>query len=160
MNVVKKPWFFVVLDRMNRQSKEICPVESLMRLGERITFAVLLDRERAMIGAELDLMLRSNSGIYDQGAIDYLRVFRQQILQLPWYMIMLEQIASCARDARVIRGPLVEAIDDLLLSEMEVNEHVSAIKELNRMLKDDRCSYNTKAIPYLELLLTRLRTGF
>jgi hypothetical protein len=161
MNLVRKPWFFVVLDRMSQRAKGICPVEILQRLGDRIISSELLDRERSLIIVYIDLMLQEDSAVYDQGAISYLKTLRNQVAQAPWYVTMLDEIAMYAKSTDMVSKMMLrEAVQDFRLIETKPNERISIIAELERMLKDDRHSYTPATIQCLELLLVQVRTGF
>lgn len=162
MNLVKKPWFFVVLDRMSQRAREICPVEILQRLGARIMVSHLLDRERALVIAYIDLMLQKDSAMYEQDTISYLKTFRNQFIRfLPWHVAMLDEMATYAKKTDMVSKMMLrEAASDFRLIETKPNERISIIAELERMLKEDRHSYTPASIQCLELLLIQVRTGF
>lgn len=160
---VKKPWYMHKLARMDQKARCVCPTEPLRGLGENIRSSDLCEKERIAIIAELDRMLREHSDSYEQSAIDYLRVLRGQVEQLPWYIVTLEQMATYAKEVLFRVGAmqmLVECGEDLKLSLMEEDDRESIVFELDRMLREDADQWQRNVVRYLELLRHQIAGDF
>lgn len=160
---VKKPWYMHKLARIDQKARCVCPTEPLRELGEGIRSSDLCEKERIAIIAELDRMLREHSGSYEQSAIDYLRVLRGQVEQLPWYIVALGQMAAYAKEVLYRLGAmqtLMECGEDLKLSLMEDEDRESIVFELDRMLREDVDPYQRNVVRYFELLRHQIAGDF
>lgn len=154
----RKPWYLHTLSRMDARARELCPSDALRELGDRIIASELAGHERDAIDAELERMLKENSGQYDQAGASFLKHFQQQVKQWPWYVTLLEQMAEYARTSGFMRN-LQEAGEDLRLSCMDAVERESIVTELARMLREEQHTYRPAAAYYLNSLHLSIRAA-
>ncbi|EKD23826.1 MAG: hypothetical protein ACD_81C00174G0003 [uncultured bacterium] len=155
-SIGSKKWYRVLLERIDQKARCLCSLEFLQELGRDIRSMDLLERERDAIRAGLSCLLRDNAGSYEQSAITYLRALEKQLEQKQWYMFLLERMALHAHGGGSMQA-VIEAGEDLKMSELEENDRYSIIAELERMLREDSEMYSSNAEQYFEMLLSQIR---
>ncbi|EKD24448.1 MAG: hypothetical protein ACD_81C00016G0001 [uncultured bacterium] len=155
-SIGSKKWYRVLLERIDQKARCLCSLEFLQELGEGLRSTDLLQREREAIVAGLSCLLRDNAGNYEQSAITYLRALEKQLEQQQWYMLLLKRMACHAHGGGSMQA-VIEAGEDLRMSELDENDRLSIIAELERMLHEDSEMYSCAAEQYFEMVLSQIR---
>lgn len=158
MTEERRPWYLRTLSRMDARARELCPSDTLCELGNRIISADLSGLERDAIDVELERMLKENGDQYDQAGASFLKHFQQRVKRLPWYMILLGQMAEYAQASGFLRN-LQEAGEDLRLSCMDAAEREAIVAELTRMLHKEQHTYRPASAHYLSSLRVSIRAS-
>jgi len=147
-----RPWYEILLKRLDLLARNCCSLERLMESGEAFMRTGLSLAMRHLIIRALQELLIKNARNYEQGAITYFKLLIRQLGQGDlWYMVALGRIHEYAMRDDAMQA-LREEVSDLLASEITQTERAWIIRELDRMLCEESAGYHQNAVAYLKTL--------